>query len=65
MAYFNQSGKWKKRTVTGLALALSAVFTLGIFTACTNETDTEEEEDTAAAKTDTQLIKNGDFEFYG
>lgn len=65
MANFNQSGKWKKRTVTGLALALSAVFTLGIFTACANETETEEDEDTAAAKTDTQLIKNGDFEFYG
>ena len=60
-----KDGKWKKLLATTLGVGMAAALSLGIFTACKGDTDKdEEEEDTPAAKTDTQLVKNGDFEFY-
>lgn len=64
MANFFMKGKWKKRTLTAMTIALSATLALGFVTACAETTEEEEEESSAASKTDTQLIKNGDFEFY-
>ena len=65
MAKFLKSVKWKKRCTAGLALALSATLSLGILSAC-GKTDTPADDETEepSLPTDTQLIKNGDFEFY-
>jgi len=57
-------GKWKKRLATVVSVGMAAALSLGILSACGEPDDKEEEKDTPAAKTDTQLIKNGDFEFY-
>lgn len=46
-----------------LALALSASLPAMGFAACNDNTD-EEEEETAVARVDSQLLKNGNFEFY-
>lgn len=60
-----KEGKWKKLLATTLGVGMAAALSLGIFTACNAPSDKDDEEDdTPAAKTDTQLIKNGDFEFY-
>ena len=66
MAKMNGSGKWKKRWALGLSLSMAAVLSLGVFAACNNPDDgkDDEEEESAAMPTDTQLLKNGDFEFY-
>ncbi len=65
MAKIFLNGKWKKRTVTALTLALSATFALGVLTACkTTTNDDEDEDETTSSVTDTQVIKNGNFEFY-
>ncbi len=65
MAKFFLDGKWKKRTITALSVALSLSFSLGIFAACGKTTDEDDEdEDSSVTETDTQLLKNGDFEFY-
>lgn len=64
MAKYLISKKWKKRTMTVLSAALCASLSLGFFAACAPENDEDEQQDEAVAKTDTQLIKNGDFEFY-
>ena len=59
-----KDGKWKKLLATTLGVGMAAALSLGIFTACTDTSKDDEDEDAPAAKTDTQLIKNGDFEFY-
>lgn len=66
MAKMNESGKRKKRWATGLSLSMAAVLSLGIFAACktTDGEEEPEEEESAAMPADTQLLKNGDFEFY-
>ncbi len=66
MARFFDSGKGKRRLVAALSILLSATLSLGIMSACnkTGGDDTEEEEKTPSA-TDIQLLKNGNFEFYG
>ncbi len=65
MAKIYGSGKWKKRWALGLSLTMAAVLSLGVFAACNNpDGGDEEEEDSAAIPADTQLLKNGDFEFY-
>lgn len=66
MAKIYGSGKWKKRWALGLSLSMAAVLSLGVFAACNNSDDDgdTEEEDSAAMPADTQLLKNGDFEFY-
>ncbi|MDE7158600.1 MAG: hypothetical protein K2N74_03410 [Clostridiales bacterium] len=64
MAKYFETKKWKKRALAVLSVALSGALSMGILAACASEEPDEEPEE-AVAKTDTQLIKNGDFEFYG
>ena len=66
MAYYSGKDKWKRRALTALAVSLCATLSLGIFAACGDQStpsdETEEEETTT--RTDTQKIRNGNFEFY-
>ncbi len=67
MAKFLKSGKWKKGLSVGLSLAMAATLSLGVFSACKaaeEQKNEEEPEESAALPTDTQLLKNGNFEFY-
>ncbi len=64
MAKFSKTSKWKKRTLTALSIALASSFTLGLLAACTTEETTPEEDDSTVSATDTQLLRNGNFEFY-
>lgn len=68
MAKFFLNGKWKKRTVTALTLALSLSLSAGILTACgskpSDNNDDEDDDTPAALEADTQTLKNGNFEFY-
>ena len=62
----NDFKHWKRRSVALCSLALSAALSAGIFAACApadTTTDDEEEED-SVTQTDTQTIRNGNFEFY-
>ncbi len=64
MAKFIANGK-RKRWVALTSLALSATLSLGVLAACGgNETPPEEEEPEVSTPTDTQVIKNGNFEFF-
>ncbi len=65
MAYFGKE-KWRRRTVAALSVTLAASLSLGIFAACTSDTtnDGTNDEETTTAQTDTQKIRNGNFEFY-
>ena len=65
MAKIFENGKWKKRTLTALSLALATTLSFGIFSACaTNPDDGDDDTESKVAPTDTQIIKNGNFEFY-
>ena len=66
MAKLFQSGKWKKRLAFGTSLVMATTLALGVFAACktTDDTDTSDEEENAAMPADSQLLKNGNFEFY-
>ena len=66
MAKIFENGKWKKRTLTALSAALAATLSLGVLAACGKTDDTQDDDDdTVVSATDTQLLKNGNFEFYG
>ncbi len=55
----------KKRAVVALSVLLSASFSLGLVSACTPQaTEPEEETPSTVSTADTQLLKNGNFEFY-
>ena len=66
MAKFFLKGKWKKRTVTALSVAMSLTLSIGVFTACggANNNDDDDDDDNTTTEVDNQLLKNGDFEFY-
>ena len=64
MAKFFKSDKWKKGLTAGLCIALSATLSLGILSACGKKPAEDDDEEDTTLPTDTQLIKNGDFEFY-
>lgn len=65
MANYFVTKKWKKRTLTALSVALAGALSMGILAACTTEEEPgSDEQEESVARTDTQLIKNGDFEFY-
>ncbi len=66
MSDFFKSEKRRKRALTALSALLAASLSLGVFAACgaSEQTDSDEE-DTPAVPTDTQILKNGNFEFYG
>ena len=66
MAYFGKE-KWRRRTVAALSVTLAASLSLGIFAACTSSDTTDDgtdDEETTTTQTDTQKIRNGNFEFY-
>lgn len=66
MANYFDKLKWKRRALAALTVTLSASLTLGVMAACTTSdgtTDEDDEEETTS-RTDTQLIRNGNFEFY-
>ncbi len=58
--------KFRRRSLAALTLALSATLTLSALAACAPAADdtTDEEEETTTSQTDTQKIRNGNFEFY-
>lgn len=58
--------KWRKRLALGAVAALSLSLALGTLSACKSGDDNNDDDDdnTTTSRTDTQLIKNGDFEFY-
>ena len=61
----NDFKNWKRRSLAICSLALSATLSVGVFAACTpNDTATDDEEETTVSQTDTQTIRNGNFEFY-
>lgn len=66
MAKMFESAKWKKRLAFGTSLVMATTLALGVFAACKTTDDTEDpdEEDNAAMPADSQLLKNGNFEFY-
>ena len=67
MARFFLRGKWKKRAVTALSIALSLTFSIGLLSACggsASDNDDDDDDDDTATETDTQLLQNGNFEFY-
>lgn len=64
MAKFYLSEKWRKRSITALSLTLVATLSLGVMTACTTDSDDDDDDDTSISATDTQLLRNGNFEFY-
>ena len=66
MAHYFGKEKWKRRSVLALSVALTASLSLGLFAACTGTTDdtTDEDDETTTTQTDTQTIRNGNFEFY-
>ena len=55
---------WKRRGIAVLSVAFAATLSMGVFSACANTTDSSESDPTPVAPTDTQLLKNGNFEFY-
>ena len=62
---FDPKHKFRRRTLAALALALSATLTMSVFAACAStESTDDEEEETTTSQTDTQKIRNGNFEFY-
>lgn len=65
MAKIFKTKQAKKRMIAVLSVVLATSCTLGAFTACNNGSTTEDEDPSeTVTKTDTQLIKNGNFEFY-
>ena len=56
----------KRRAALGLSAVLAASLSLGIFAACTDGSanNTTEDEEQTSSQTDTQKIRNGNFEFY-
>ena len=65
MAKFFQNEKRRKRALTALSALIAATLSLGVFAACGATEDEPEDKETAAIPTDTQLLKNGNFEWYG
>ena len=64
MARFFERKQGRKRAIAALSFALAATLSLGALSACGTTDSTEEEEETTSSRRDTQLIKNGDFEYY-
>ena len=61
----NDFKHWKRRSVALCSLALVASLSVGVFAACTPAEDTtDDEEEETVSQTDTQTIRNGNFEFY-
>ncbi len=66
MAKFFKTKRAKKRMIAVLAVAMATTLSMGTFAACASDT-TDEDDDTeeeSTLETDTQLLQNGNFEFY-
>ena len=64
MAKNNRKETWRKYVLSVLSLTVATTLSMGILTACTEDTEDPEDEDTTVSATDTQLLRNGNFEFY-
>ena len=64
MAKFFENEKRRKRALTALSALLAATLSFGVFAACGTTEEPKEEDDPVATPTDTQTIKNGNFEFF-
>ena len=64
MAKNNRKETWRKYVLSVLSLTVATSLSLGILTACTDDTQDTDDDDTTVSATDTQLIRNGNFEFY-
>ena len=60
----NRKETWRKYVLSVLSLAVATTLSMGILTACTDDSSDSDDEDTTVSATDTQLLKNGNFEFY-
>jgi len=47
-----------------VSVALASTLSLGFLAACTTSSDDDDDDDSSVTATDTQLLKNGNFEFY-
>lgn len=63
MAKLFKTKRSGKRGLFALSAILAVSLSLGTFSACAAKDDDNDDNDTPASKTDTQLIKNGNFEF--
>lgn len=64
MAKFFKTKQAKKRLIAVFSVALAASLSIGALAACAPDSGDDDDDDTSVTKTDTQLIKNGNFEFY-
>ena len=64
MAKNNRTETWRKYVLSVLSLTVATTLSLGVFTACSDGSDTSDDEDTTVSQADTQLLRNGNFEFY-
>ena len=64
MAKNNRTETWRKYVLSVLSLTVATTLSLGVFTACSDGPEDSDDEDTTVSATDTQLIRNGNFEFY-
>ncbi len=65
MAKLFQKGKGRKRAMTALSALLAVSLSLGVAAACSTAAEkSDDDADTATLPVDSQLIKNGNFEFY-
>ena len=64
MAKNNRKETWRKYVLSALSLTVATTLSLGILTACTDDTQDTDDDDSTVSATDTQLIRNGNFEFY-
>ena len=64
MAKNNRTETWRKYVLSVLSLTVATTLSLGVFTACSDGSEDSDDEDTTVSATDTQLIRNGNFEFY-
>ncbi|MBO5046233.1 MAG: hypothetical protein J6C93_05130 [Clostridia bacterium] len=65
MAKLFKTRQAKKRGIAVLAVTMAATLSVGMLSACdTTEDPSDDDDNTTVSATDTQLIKNGNFEFY-
>ena len=65
MAKYFKKELWRRRALAVCTVALSAGIALGAMAACADtSSSSDEDEEESVSRTDTQLIRNGNFEFY-
>ena len=56
--------KNRKRAIAVLSITLAATLSMGVFAACGGTSATEDDDEPTSSAVDTQLLKNGNFEFF-